>query len=450
MNKKWLWMISFVGMGMLAGCNANENKSEIINENGNEIISEAVSQNTEEVSEELPPVEKPYHEAYPELEPIKLYNAPSEPIENTKLRTLLINFDDANYTISKTQSARAEVSIGDITNVGAQISLFGNSTVECAKRPLKIKFEENQTLGDGGKKYYLVSNIYDKTLLHNYVTFDLAKYMEGGFYVPSYEFVNVYATYDGQEKNGYQGVYLLAEKIQQKDFASYNLKYVFEEDYRVYYDDQENGVEGLDWFWLGDNYIECFSVKGDTSPEINADIKDRLQTIWNVIKEKNWEAIQQCVDVENITKSFLLDEIIKDPDVGQTSVYWGIKTDGKLCIASIWDNDLTFGSGEVGQADTDLVCIHNVLFDALYAVPEFKEYYRAYFLEHCDDWQNRMNSTIDSVSSEYYDDLFNDYSYWESNYNWCNEEMQSLDYQEQIEYMKNWLDTRIRFLKNTL
>ena len=448
--KKKLLLMMLAGICLLNACDTKE----VVNENKNADLQESITENLPEniMQQENQTVqkEKPYHEAYPEIEPVKLHIAPSEPIENTGLRDLTIHFENPDYAFSKKQSATAYVSIGDTQNAAAQISLFGNSTVECAKRPIKIKFQESQTIGDGGKKFYLISNIYDKSLIHNYVVFDLAKYIDGGFYVPSCEFVNVYATYDGIEKHGYQGVYLLAEKIGQSEYDSNNLEYVFEEDYRVYYDDPENGKEGLDWFWLGENYIQSFAVKGDTSEEICEDIKVKLQTIWNVIGEKNWEEIQRYVDVENITKSFLLDELIKDPDVGQTSVYWGIRNDGRLCIVGIWDNDLTFGSGEVGQANEDLVCLKNALFARLYKVPEFKEFYKQYFIIHCEEWKEHINNTIDEVTTTYYDDLENDFLHWESYYNWCNEEMKTLDYEGQLEYMKFWLEERIQFLKNEL
>ena len=450
MKKKFLFGI-LIAFCMLNACSTEvqENVNEVINNDVSEPAPENPSEPVE-MPETKPVKEKPYHAPYPALEPIKLHLNPSEPVADTGFRDIVIHFDNPDYKISKTQSASAQVSIGDIQNAAAKVSLYGNSTIECAKRPIKIKFQERQMLGDGGKKYHLISNIYDKSFIHNYVVFELAEYMDGGFHVPYHEFVNVYVTYDGLEEHGFQGVYLMAEKISQSDFAPNDLKYVFEEDYRVYYDDPENGVEGLDWFWMGEDYIQCFEVKEDTSEEICADIKARLENIWDIILEKDWEKIQQNVDIENITKAFLLDELIKDPDVGQTSVYWGFRPDGRLCIASIWDNDLTFGSGEVGQADEGLFCKNNAIFGRLLNVPEFKEYYRQYFLDHYAEWQNYINKTIDSVTATYYADFENEYLVWESKYNWCNEEMKELDYQGQIAYMKSWLDERIQFLKNEL
>lgn len=437
MRKKSVLILSLVLI--LTGCNNNQATSE---------TSDTVLNN--DSAEKVEKVEKPYHEAYAKMEPIKLFDEPSKPIENTKLRNFVIYFENADYKISKTQSAMADVSIGDIQNAKAKIEVFGNSTSECAKRPIKVKFNDAQMLGNGGKKYYLISNIYDKSLIHNYVTFELAKYMNVGCYVPSYEYVNVYANYEGQEGTGYQGVYLMSEKIQQEDYDSYDLKYVFEQDYRVYFDDPDNGKEDLDWFWLGDNYIECFSVRGKVSEEVTNDIKNKLENIWDILGKKDWNEIQRYVDVENIAKCFLIDEIVKDKDVGQTSIYWGIKNDGRLCIASIWDNDLSFGSGGHGAADSDLYCLNNVMFERIYAVPEFKEYYRNYYNEHCEEWYKFMIETVDSVSDTYYDDFVNDYEYWEKNYHWCNEDMKDLDYPGQIQYMKDWLRIRIDFLKGVL
>ena len=85
----------------------------------------------------------------------------------------------------------------------------GNSTWNADKKPYNIKFDKKtDVLGMGkAKKWSLLANHFDASLLRNSVAFDLAKAF-GLRFTPEYRMVDLYA-------NGeYQGNYLIAESVE--------------------------------------------------------------------------------------------------------------------------------------------------------------------------------------------------------------------------------------------
>ena len=64
-----------------------------------------------------------------------------------------------------------------ITNAAATIKVRGNTTSKAEKKPFNLKFSEKQNLYGMGsaKKYVLLANAYDPTLLRNAVALSLAK-----------------------------------------------------------------------------------------------------------------------------------------------------------------------------------------------------------------------------------------------------------------------------------
>ena len=80
-----------------------------------------------------------------------------------------------------------------IRDDASTIKIRGNSTSSGHKKPFNIKFsEKTDVLGMGkNKKWSLLSNCYDKTLIRNLVVFDVAKEL-GVPYTPDYKVVDVY------------------------------------------------------------------------------------------------------------------------------------------------------------------------------------------------------------------------------------------------------------------
>ena len=334
--------------------------------------------------------ERPYHEGLPKIEPLALFYQPSEPIENSVLPRIDITFEEG-YLLSKDEYTAATVKISNANEYNldvrsAGIRIRGNSTAEAAKRPLKIKFDEKVSLfgHDEEKSWVLLANIFDKTLVHNYVAYDLYDYLTPeGTFTSMCVFVDVYVN------GGYQGVYTLCDQIEtgsgrvdiegKRAETPVKTDFLIEQDYRAYFDDDNSGQEGIGWFWMK-RINECFVVKspdsdGMETTEYTDYIKRYMDETYEVILNGDWKKIQEYIDVDSFIYGFMTAEMVKSQDIMQSSVYFYRKADGKLTFGPLWDCDLSFGGGDRYEAEAELVSEKNFLFGALMTVPEFKERY---------------------------------------------------------------------------
>ena len=99
-----------------------------------------------------------------------------------------------------------------IVNGTGMIKVRGNSTAEAPKKPYKIKLDTKQNLFGMGiaKKWVLLANCFDPTMLRNALAFDLAKEL-GLAYTSQYTFAEVWM--DGT----YLGCYQLTEPVEAKN-----------------------------------------------------------------------------------------------------------------------------------------------------------------------------------------------------------------------------------------
>ena len=100
----------------------------------------------------------------------------------------------------------------DYTDTVTEFKGRGNSTfTDYLKKPYQMKIKNKTALIAGSsdklKKYVLLANAPDYTLIHNSITFDLAEEL-GISNVSDYESIDLY--YDGE----YRGTYLLTEKVE--------------------------------------------------------------------------------------------------------------------------------------------------------------------------------------------------------------------------------------------
>ena len=95
------------------------------------------------------------------------------------------------------------------TNNKAKIKLRGNSSLNADKKSYSLTLEEKTKILDipsSSKKYVVIANFYDKTLLRNILGYEISSFIKLK-YTPSCRYVDLIF-------NGfYQGNYLICEKI---------------------------------------------------------------------------------------------------------------------------------------------------------------------------------------------------------------------------------------------
>ena len=99
-----------------------------------------------------------------------------------------------------------------VTNLKGEIRGRGNSTWTLPKKPFHFKLAASaDLLGMGeAKTWVLLANYWDKTMLRNAVTYDLAQRINN-IYAPEFRFVDVFIN------GSYQGIYMLVEKVEFDD-----------------------------------------------------------------------------------------------------------------------------------------------------------------------------------------------------------------------------------------
>ena len=239
--------------------------------------------------------------------------------------------------------------------LSASIKVRGNTTSKADKKPYTIKFTKKQNLLGMGKakKYCLLANAYDPTLMRNYIALKLAKEL-GLEYTSECEFVDLYL--DGE----YWGDYLLVEPVEvgrnRVDIDVNKGEFLIEyEKERVdvadlsrletscrnclpgdleQLDPSDSGIKkssgGTIYLELDGNDFRFILSEYDTDEDellIARNAKVVLQKVKDIVMKKDvtMEELECVIDVESFTKLYLINEYLKVVDAGFSSIYFYYK-----------------------------------------------------------------------------------------------------------------------------
>ena len=232
-----------------------------------------------------------------------------------------------------------------------QIKIRGNSTANKVKNPYNIKFSSKVDLfGLGaGKKYCLMANLFDQTLLRNAMAIELAQSL-GLDYTSKYTMVEVYLN----GKCG--GLYMLTTPV---EVGEDRVDIDEEDDFLL---EITSGGHSDDYedYWLETNNLfapfQNLKLIVEDVDKMSADSFSKLiSTYWNVafaIYSGDWEKIQEHVDVDSMAKYYLLHEYLKALDICYDSTRFYYE-DGKLHGGPVWDFDYGLGNMEATTGGHD-------------------------------------------------------------------------------------------------
>ena len=276
-----------------------------------------------------------------------------------------------------------------------KIKSHGNSSWDYSKKKsYNIKLPEKENLYGMGKakKWALLSNYLDHSMLRNKVTYEMSR-IGGMEYVMDSVFVDLYA--DGS----YRGTYQLTERVQvqkhrvnirdleketellnDKDLDEYNQVLVgvpdnapdhYVVDSYKYYDIPNNPADITGGYLLQFQLSSRYSYKAESGfvtsrgqaveidgPEYAS--KEQVLYIRNFVQEME-DAIysetgynskgkhySDYIDVDSLITAYLVQEISMNIDATQTSFYFykdsDLTGDGKIHFGPAWDFDLAYGS----------------------------------------------------------------------------------------------------------
>ena len=261
----------------------------------------------------------------------------------TNLPTVSIHTVDNQEPYDKVNQIESYITI--VSGGGRQLlqdtaytRLRGNASMSFPKKPYRIKFAHKHNVLNSpakAKKWTLINNYGDKTLMRNQLAFELSRRL-GMPYTPFCAYVDV--VLNGE----YKGCYQLCDQIQvhkqrvnidemtPRDISGDSLTggYLIEADA---YADKE-----ISMFWSQKG--TGVTIKSPDKDSITYEQKEYIRSVYNRM-EGAWRT---CLDLNTFLRHFLVGEMS-----GNTDTYWSVyfykrRGNDTIFTGPVWDFDLAF------------------------------------------------------------------------------------------------------------
>ena len=349
----------------------------------------------------------------------------------------------------------------EYTNV--RVKGRGNSSWKMPRRSYQIKLHNRDSvLGmPPSKKWLLIANYADASLMRNKLMYDLAAQIMD--FAPQSEFADLWI--DGD----YLGVYLVCQRIATGK-TSLNLKSeqgILAEIDTFYWHDADSYFKSNyspAVFTLKDSPADDMEKEDSLARKSFSDFEDYVRRFEDLLyaEEKDWEQLSSMMDVDSFVAFYLLEEFSENPDSCRTSLY--MYQDGPndvLHMGPVWDFDKALGYAQKGKygGDPERDYVSNIQeymgtendciwYTELMKIPEFQdavqEYYqttaRDVFLSSgqlIEDYRHRI-----AKSAEYTESIW---PIAEIAENCGHDPVQFSTWDESVDYLDSWIQKRIQY-----
>ncbi|MEG2118536.1 MAG: CotH kinase family protein, partial [Clostridia bacterium] len=290
--------------------------------------------------------------------------------------------------INKDDYVGATLEVTDVTGVfnsikdtQAKIKVRGNSTASGCKKPYNIVFcEKVNPLGIGkGKKFNLLANLYDKTLMRNKLSYDFA--ISLGLSNTSHsEFVDVYIN------DEYLGNYLLCEDVgvgkSKVDIDINNNEFLLE------YEPWQGYSNPFSFITPRFNIVFGLNDRDMPTEEQENFLMKFFENAENALISEDIFKIKEYFDIDSFVNFYIANELFKNVDFQTSSTRFYIKNN-KLYAGPMWDLDLSSGNANVdyykhyfidGDSVPGFYCL-GIYSNALLECDEFHELVKSRYIE---------------------------------------------------------------------
>lgn len=281
----------------------------------------------------------------------------------------MIRGKEADWVIDDTITVYNADGTLDCSTTGG-VRLRGNTTREYPKKPFAIKLSKSKSvLGmPEHKRWVLLANWLDHSMIRNSVAFDIAQVVEyawrssGGAIgdgIPwSVHGQHVELVFIENGKAHHMGNYYLCEQIKiddnrlnikdsYEDVLSTNIAdcgYLLEMDSKEDNDTKYTTSNGVPVKFKDD------AIKGTT---LYTAVSKKIQSIEDYLDAKNYTEAYKMLDINSVIDQMLIWELAMNREYGDPgSIYMFMDGDGKLCAGPVWDFDR--GTFQNQEKATDL------------------------------------------------------------------------------------------------
>ena len=252
-------------------------------------------------------------------------------VQLTNLPTVVIHTKDNIEPYDKVNEIDCFISI--ISDNGqtlladsAQIRLRGNASMGFPKKPYRIKFaHKHKVLGApaSAKKWTLINNYGDKTLMRNQLAFELSRRF-GMPYTPFCAYVDVIVNGD------YKGCYQLCDQIEMKK----GRVDIEEGGYLIEADAYAGSEASMFWSAKGTPVTIKYPKEDSITWEQSEYIRQHYDKM-----ESNWKTY---LDLNTFLRHFLVGEFSGNTDTYWSTYFYKHRANDTLYVGPCWDFDLAF------------------------------------------------------------------------------------------------------------
>ena len=273
----------------------------------------------------------------------------------TNLPTVIINTVNAEEPYDKEHDIVSNIIIisengTNVLEAPGESRLRGNNSMTHPKKPYRIKFDKKQQPLDApakAKKWTLINNYGDKTLMRNMIAFEVARQV-------GMEYVSYIRPVDVILNGEYKGCYQLCDQIEvgegrvpvtemeETDVADEALT----GGYLIEVDAYASGE--ISWFQSSRGIP--VTIKSPDDDKITAEQKSYIKSYFNKLENAAYSVkydspttgYRTLLDITSFLQHFIVGEVS-----GNTDTYWSTymykkRNDPKFYVGPVWDFDLAF------------------------------------------------------------------------------------------------------------
>lgn len=343
----------------------------------------------------------------------------------------------------------------------------GNSTWNMAKKPYKIKFNEKEKLlGKGyakAKKWTLLANAGDKTMMRNAVTSALGRRTSLPFN-PAAKFVDLVLN------NVYQGTYQISDQI---DVRPHRVD-ITEQNYPLGQNDNITGgyLLEVDGFHDG-NWFNTTTYRAPVRihyPE-DDEIEER-QTIFIKNQVNNFERLlasdnfadslrgyRACVDTATLIDWYICTEVSANIDGFYSTYFYKDQSNPRFYWGPLWDYDIAYNNDERVRSEQQLSSsVRSLMVDIAYSGSRSwvrrmwedewfqKSVYNRFKQLMDDGLVEYMQNTVDSLQDVLSLSQEMNYAKWGINRKMYHEMVLYSSYEQYVSDLKNFIADHCAFL----
>lgn len=266
-------------------------------------------------------------------------------------------FISTDSTVARDEYTKADITIEDaeggtsdtIKDNNAAIRIRGNTTSILAKLPYNIKFSSSQSvLGmSPGKKWCLLANYADTSLMRNKLAYDMAVNL-GLKYSCETRYADVWLN------GSYQGNYLVTVPVEtgknRVDIDTGNHEFLLELE-------AQRMERGVTYFYSGISRFKLDAPETMTK-EQETWLTDFTAKAEKAMKDGDYSEIKRYVDVDSFIDFFIIQELFKNVDVNYSSTRFYIKN-SKIYAGPLWDFDLSSGNVSTNERYVNYMIYNN-------------------------------------------------------------------------------------------